>query len=200
MSVLLYSLIHLVRPVSPPCHPLARFLSSPLADPVRACTATAPYEDSTKSATPTAGPSSYTLSAHAAPFVPASHLISYQRQPTLHCSMSYTLPPRPRHVTPLGPSPYHSLPPPVSYERAHGLTLADRRARKRFWYALFWGVLLYLAISAVVTVGMQNQEELQREARHAWKGIQRWIKDLENRWDSERLDDRWGPRVEVSGR
>lgn len=148
-----------------------------------------PYEDATTSYPAT---SSHQLNAQATPFIPTAFIPQQQSQP-LSCPHSHShshahLPPPRRTFTPLGPTPYHTLPPPVSYEREHAIHLADRRARRRFFSALCWGILLYLAISAAVTVGMQNQRELKKGAESAWMGIKRWIRQLERNWDPERLN------------
>ncbi|ORY63794.1 hypothetical protein BCR35DRAFT_308745 [Leucosporidium creatinivorum] len=150
-----------------------------------------PYEDGSSSYSTT---SSHQLNAQAVPFIPTA--FTAQQQPCPHPHPHYVhLPPPRRTFTPLGPTPYHTLPPPVSYEREHAIRLADRRARRRFFSALCWGVLLYLGISAAVTAGMHNQQELRRGAENAWRGIKRWLKQLERDWDPERLSGSHGMHI-----
>ncbi|KAM0789176.1 hypothetical protein ACM66B_000024 [Microbotryomycetes sp. NB124-2] len=94
-----------------------------------------------------------------------------------------------------GPTPYHSLPAPITnqshivhdiLERDSVATLttrADRRAAERFWSALVWAGLLYFGLSLIVKMmivdGMHEWEDLKEWVRDEWTELVDWIKRLD---------------------
>lgn len=100
------------------------------------------------------------------------------------------------YIVPAGPSPFHSLPPPVFHVRVAAGERADRRARRRFIGAVVWGFVLYIAISIAVTLvvsdweGVRNNWEGVKEiARDRWRDFERWLKAQEARMPGQSMEE-----------
>lgn len=100
------------------------------------------------------------------------------------------------YIVPAGPSPFHSLPPPVFHVRVAAGERADRRARRRFIGAVVWGFVLYIAISIAVTLvvsdweGVRNNWEGVKEiARDRWRDFERWLKAQEARMPGQGAEE-----------
>ncbi|GJN91325.1 hypothetical protein Rhopal_004346-T1 [Rhodotorula paludigena] len=73
---------------------------------------------------------------------------------------------------PSGPTAFSALPPPPASLYAHERAMhqAHRRARKRFCAALCWGMLIWVAVSALVG-GIIGEEVVRKSsaARRTWE-------------------------------